>query len=178
MVTAWTAGHSTHRADEFVALLRSHEVQAVADVRRFPGSRRHPHFAREALERLLAEHGIGYHGMPELGGRRTPREDSPNTGWRVAAFRGYADYMDTADFAAAFDALRQLAAGTRVAIMCAEALWWQCHRRLIADALVARGDRVVHIGSSGAAEEHRLIAPATLRAGRLSYAAAQPGLEL
>ena len=147
-------------------------------MRRFPASRRHPHFAREQLEPFLVAHGIAYRWLPELGGRRTPRRDTRNTGWREAGFRGYADYMESAAFQAALNGLRGIAAGTRTAIMCAEALWWQCHRRLIADALLARGDEVRHIQSVDAAPTHALVPPAHLVSGQLSYAAEQPDLPL
>jgi uncharacterized protein (DUF488 family) len=156
-----------------VAVLQAHAIAAVADVRRFPGSRRHPHFGRDQLEPLLGAHGIEYHWLPDLGGRRTPRKDSPNTGWRVSAFRGYADYMDTTPFRDAFSSLDQLSRRVNTAVMCAEALWWQCHRRLIADAFLAQGAQVLHIQSEQAAVPHRLIPPAHVRDGRLSYAAEQ-----
>jgi uncharacterized protein (DUF488 family) len=159
-------------------LLVAHGVQAVADVRRFPASRRHPHFSREQLEPFLGTHEILYKWMPELGGRRSPRSDSANTGWRVAGFRGYADYMETSEFAQAFAELRADAHERRTAIMCAEALWWQCHRRLIADALLASGHEVTHIESETKSSPHRLIAPARIVAGRLTYAAEQPELDI
>lgn len=150
----------------------------MADVRRFPVSRRHPHFSRENLGRLLAPHDIGYQWLPSLGGRRSPRRDSPNSGWRQAGFRGYADYMETAEFAEALAALTSAASERRTAIMCAEALWWQCHRRLIADALLARGYDVRHIQSIDKATYHKLIPPASIRSGQLSYAAEQSDLDL
>ena len=159
-------------------MLQSHDIESVADVRRFPASRRHPHFAREPLDAFLATHGIAYHWMPELGGRRSAKPDSVNTGWRVAAFRGYADYMETPEFRSAFEALVELASHRRTAIMCAESLWWQCHRRLIADAFLARGDSVVHIEGVKKASPHRLVPPAHLINGQLSYAAAQSDLAL
>jgi uncharacterized protein (DUF488 family) len=148
----------------------------VADVRRFPASRRHPHFSREALTARLASDGIDYHWMPALGGRRSARADSLNTGWRVAAFRGYADYMETSEFADALAQLLDVAYARPTAIMCAEALWWQCHRRLIADVLVSLGHVVLHIHAGAEAAPHKLIPPARLREGRLSYAAEQPDL--
>lgn len=142
-------------------------------MRRFPGSRRHPHFSRERLEPLLAARDIGYLWLPELGGRRAPREDSPNTGWRVPAFRGYADYMETPEFEAALARVLDFARERNVAVMCAEALWWQCHRRLIADALVARGHDVLHIQTPGKAPPHVIAPPASIRDAKLSYAASQ-----
>ena len=142
-------------------------------MRRFPGSRRHPHFAREQLDPFLRARGIAYHWMPELGGRRQPKKDSPNTGWRVDAFRGYADYMATPEFRSAFRGLIELSRVHRTAIMCAEALWWQCHRRLISDALLASGAEVLHIQAPDKAPPHALIPPAHLHKGKLSYAADQ-----
>jgi uncharacterized protein (DUF488 family) len=151
-----TIGHSTHTADEFLALLEAYDVNGVADVRKIPRSRRHPHFAAEPLAAFLASHGIEYLHLPGLGGLRRPRPDSPNGGWRHPAFRGYADYMQTREFAVAFDMLVEFAERRRVAIMCAEAKWWQCHRQLIADALVARQLEVRHILSRRAAPSHEL----------------------
>lgn len=159
-------------------MLKSHGIEVVADVRRFPGSRRHPHFAREQLERFLSAHALAYHSLPALGGRRSPKRDSVNTGWRVDGFRGYADYMETTEFKAAFEELHGLASQRRTAVMCAESLWWQCHRRLIADAFLARGDSVMHIEGLNKSSSHRLVPPAHLVSGRLSYAAPQSDLAL
>ena len=159
-------------------MLLAHGIQAVADVRRFPASRRHPHFSREQLEPFLAGHSVAYRWLPALGGRRAPRSDSRNTGWRVAAFRGYADYMETSEFSAALAELLSVAAERRTAIMCAESLWWQCHRRLIADAVLAVGYEVQHIESASRASPHRLIAPARLHDGHLTYVAEEPDLDL
>ena len=159
-------------------MLQAHGIRALADVRRFPGSRRHPHFGREQLEALLRSREVRYVWMPELGGRRRPRKDSPHTGWRVDGFRGYADYMDTDEFRVAFSGLLELAPAQRTAIMCAEQLWWQCHRRLIADALLAHAQEVLHIESTTKASPHRLVPPAHIVRGRLSYAAEQPDLDL
>lgn len=125
---------------------------------------------------MLTSHRIGYAWMPALGGRRTPRKDSANTGWRVAAFRGYADYMETPEFAEALAGLLDAASAKRTAVMCAEALWWQCHRRLIADKLVELGHEVRHILSKDDASLHELIPPATISGGRLTYAAEQTDL--
>jgi uncharacterized protein (DUF488 family) len=157
-VTVWTIGHSTRTADEFEQVLAAHGIRAVADVRRFPGSRRHPHFGRDALAATLPRAGVEYAWMPALGGRRRPRPDSRNLAWRNLAFRGYADYMETAEFAAALDELLVLARRLPTAVMCAELLWWRCHRRLVADALVHRGLTVVHIRD----ETHRDVHSATL----------------
>jgi uncharacterized protein (DUF488 family) len=175
-LTVWTVGHSTRSAGDFIELLQAHRIEAVADVRRFPTSRRHPHFSRDNLEPALAAYGIDYVWLPALGGRRSPSPDSGNTGWRVAAFRGYADYMETPEFAEALAQLVDVGHAKRMAIMCAEALWWQCHRRLIADALLALGHDVVDIQSRDAATPHKLIPPATIRYGQLSYAAEQTDL--
>lgn len=169
-LTLWTIGHSNVPAERFVALLKAHDVALVADVRRFPGSRRHPHFSAGALAASLNACGIGHLPMPELGGRRQPRADSKNTAWRHLAFRGYADYMETTAFADGLARLRTAAAAHRTAIMCAEALWWQCHRGLIADALRAGGDRVLHITSAGV-QEHPFTSAARIVGGRLSYTA-------
>jgi uncharacterized protein (DUF488 family) len=177
-VIIWTIGHSTRALGDFLTLLKEHTIQALADVRRFPGSRRHPHFGAEALAQSLARDQILYVHFPELGGRRTAVKNSPNTAWRNAAFRGYADHMATAEFAAGIDRLIALAAGHRTALMCAEALWWQCHRALIADYLKATGFTVLHIRGPRQAEEHPYTAPAKLINGRLSYAPPDPQLAL
>ncbi len=168
----YTIGHSTRSAAEFLALLLEHGIGLLTDVRRFPASRRHPQFSRQALEESLREHGIDYLHEPDLGGRRAPRPDSPNTAWRVAAFRGYADHMESAEFQAALG--RLIANGTRrpTVILCAEALPWRCHRRLIADALVARGLPVLDVLAPGKVEAHVLNPEARLLPdGRLVYPA-------
>jgi len=148
-------GHSTRSAETFLALLRAHAVQVVVDVRRWPASRRFPHFRREALEELLADAGIGYVWRQDLGGYRSPGPGSPNTAWRVGAFRAYADLMLTADFQMALETVVELAAARPTAMMCAEALPWRCHRQLLADAFTVRGWSVRHILESGCSE-HRL----------------------
>jgi uncharacterized protein (DUF488 family) len=152
----WTVGHSTHTLEEFVALLSAQEITLLCDVRTVPRSKRHPHVSTEALARSLPERGIEYRHLPGLGGWRHARPDSPNTAWRNAAFRGYADYALSAQFADALGELCDLAVSRRTAIMCAEALWWRCHRRLIADRLLAAGWEVCHIGSDGHPSPHRL----------------------
>ena len=169
--TVWTIGHSTRAQDEFMAVLSAHAIGAVADVRRFPGSRRHPHFAREAMEARLPAQGIEYLWLPQLGGRRRPRPDSPNTGWRNEAFRGYADHIDSVEFAEGLAALEALAARRRTAMMCSELLWWRCHRSLVADVLKARGYEVLHVADAGAAKPHPWTAPARMVDGRLDYSA-------
>jgi uncharacterized protein (DUF488 family) len=168
----FTIGHSVRPAAEFVELLQAHDVDGIADVRRFPASRRHPHFSREALAQLLASSGRRYAHFPELGGRRQPSKESRNTAWQNASFRAYADYMETDTFRAGLHALLAFAAAGRAAVMCAEAPWWRCHRQLIADALVARGIEVRHIMSSGTAPVHRLTPFARVDGEHVIY----PGL--
>ena len=167
----WTIGHSTRPLDTFIALLKAHRIELVADVRSFPGSRRHPQYGKDALRDSLLRNGMGYHWMPSLGGRRRPAADSPNIAWRNASFRGYADYMQTGAFEAALDELLQLARRYRTALMCAESLWWRCHRGMIADALLARGVDVEHILGDGPDIRHPGTAPARIVDGRLTYAA-------
>jgi len=215
-VTIFTIGHSTRSLDDFIALLHSHGINRLADIRTVPKSRRHPHFAGDALARSLPAEDVAYRHFPGLGGLRKPKRDSTNTGWRHEGFRGYADYMQTAEFARALEELIDWARGgperaapqldndvmsvqratpqlhedvaraegavptgnvaralqARVAIMCAEALWWRCHRQLVADALVARGIEVRHIASASSAPSHTLTDFARVDAGRVSY----PGL--
>ena len=153
----------------FLELLARYRLQAIADVRRFPGSRRQPQYAQTALHDSLAARGIAYHWIPALGGRRRPRPDSPNTAWRKASFRGYADHMGSAEFAAGLDELLELAAKLRTALMCAEAVWWRCHRALIADVLRVRGIEVVHILEAEHCVVHPYTSAARIVEGRLSY---------
>jgi uncharacterized protein (DUF488 family) len=169
----FTIGHSTHALEAFVVLLERHGVKRVADVRRFPGSRRNPQFVREALAGGLAAYGIGYAHLEALGGRRSVAAGSPNEAWENAAFRGYADHMASAAFAARLAELEARAAAEPTAVMCAEALWWQCHRRLVSDALVARGWAVDHIGPDGELAAHALTPFAAVDAGRVTYPAVQ-----
>lgn len=170
----FTIGHSTRSAGEIVAMLANAGVRYVADVRRFPMSRRHPQFNRDALSGVLDEAGIGYTHLPDLGGRREPRADSTNTGWREAGFRGYADYMETPPFMQALDELMDVARCEPVAIMCAEASWRSCHRGLIADALKLRGWAVIHLVDAERHEPHPWTAPARVTAGRLAYSVPAP----
>jgi uncharacterized protein (DUF488 family) len=167
--TIWTIGHSTRSADELGAVLTAYRIELVADVRRFPGSRRLPQFASAALERELGTLGIAYYWIPALGGRRRGDPDSPNLGWRHAAFRAYADHIATEEFADGLVELLMFARGLRTAVMCAELLWWRCHRRIIADVLTTLGLRVVHIRDEKTSQVHRLAAPAHLVRGRLVY---------
>jgi uncharacterized protein (DUF488 family) len=169
--TIWTIGHSTRPLDEFLGLLGTVQINMVADVRSFPGSRKYPQYGKEALAATLAEHSIGYRWLPALGGRRRSSPDSPNTAWRNASFRGYADYMSTAEFQRGLTELLNLAADTRTAIMCAEAVWWRCHRSMIADALCVRGVEVVHILGAEHTAVHPMTAPARIVGGALTYAA-------
>jgi uncharacterized protein (DUF488 family) len=170
-VTIFTIGHSTRTADELLVLLDAYGVNALTDIRTIPRSRRHPHFSANALAGFLPEHGIRYVHLPALGGLRKPRPDSVNGAWRESGFRGYADYMQTPEFAAAVDSLLVLAARDQVAIMCAEAKWWQCHRRLVADALVARHVEVRHILSLREAPRHELTPFARVAGNQVQYPA-------
>jgi uncharacterized protein (DUF488 family) len=167
--TLWTIGHSTHPIDELLDILGAHRITRIADVRRFPGSRAHPQFNPDALAASLAERGIAFTPMPELGGRRKPRPDTTHTAWRNESFRGYADYMDTPEFAAAAEDLASLARADRVAAMCAKGVWWRCHRSMIADYFKANGWTVLHILGKGEAKEHPYTAVAKIEGGRLTY---------
>lgn len=167
----WTIGHSTRTLSQFLGLLAMNNIEAVADVRRYPGSHRWPHFDSEPLAEALAARGLTYLWLPQLGGRRRAGPDSPNTAWRSPAFRGYADYMATEPFAEGLLALMNLAFGLRTAIMCAEAVWWRCHRGLIADVLRWRSFDVTHILSATSNVIHPYTPAARLVRGRLSYAA-------
>lgn len=167
----WTIGHSTHSLEAFVGILRSHRIEILADVRLLPGSRRHPHFNREVLAASLQKTGIEYVHLPGLGGRRKAKPDSPNTAWRNESFRGYADHMESPEFLRGIDALQALALGQRSAIMCAEAVWWQCHRALISDWLKAHGFEVLHILSENKVEPHPYTSAAQIIDGQLSYRA-------
>jgi uncharacterized protein (DUF488 family) len=177
---AFTVGHSTHPLDAFVALLERHGVQRVADVRQTPRSGRHPQFDRESLAAELPRRGIDYRHLPALGGRRSTSPDSPNGGWEHPAFRGYADYALTGEFAAGLEELCALARERPTAAMCAEGLWWRCHRRLIADRLTALGWTVCHIAPDGGLAAHELPPFAVVQAdGAVVYPPAQgalPGL--
>jgi uncharacterized protein (DUF488 family) len=173
----FTVGHSTHPLPGFVRLLADHGVVQVADVRTYPGSRRFPWFNREELARRLPACGISYVHLSQLGGRRRPAPDSPNGGWRVEGFRGYADYMGGAEFQAGLAELQARARERVTAMMCAEGLWWRCHRRLVSDALTARGWNVLHIGPDGAVTEHELTPFAVVQAGSVTYPPAQASLD-
>ncbi len=172
MTTLYTIGHSNRTFEEFLALLTANEIELLVDVRQYPGSRRLPHFSKDNLAGQLPAHGIRYQHCKALGGRRKANPDSPNTGWRVEGFRAYADYLATAAFHDALDWLMSEAAQQRTAIMCAEAVWWRCHRRLIADALVVRDVTVKHILSEQPPEKHQLTDFAVVEDGELRYPAA------
>ncbi len=167
--TIWTIGHSTRPLQEFLQLVASYRLEAVADVRRFPGSRRQPQYAQAALSDTLAEHCIDYRWLPALGGRRRPLPDSPNTTWRNASFRGYADHIASAEFSTGLDELLAFSIHKRTALMCAESVWWRCHRALIADVLCVRGIEVIHILDARHAVVHPLTSPARIVQGKLSY---------
>ena len=173
-----TVGHSTREPGELEELLRGHGVAFLVDVRAHPGSRRMPHFAGEPLARSLREAGIDYLHVPELGGRRRPRPDSPNGAWQNRQFQGYADHMESQEFQRGLDRVTGAAAERRTCLMCAEAAWWRCHRRLVADALTIRGWRVLHVMESGEPGEHELTEFAVAGAGRLRYPPPQETLGL
>jgi len=168
----WTIGHSTRKIDIFLSLLQENAIKLVADVRMFPGSKRYPQFGREALAKSLGERGIRYEHFPELGGRRKAKPDSKNTAWRNESFRGYADYMETEDFSNGIARLVDLADQSGpTAIMCAEAVWWRCHRSLISDYLKARGIEVIHMLNEKKTEPHLFTSAAAIVNGVLSYKA-------
>lgn len=169
-MSVWTIGHSNLASDALIGVLRDAGIELLIDVRRFPMSRRNRQFNADALAASLAEAGIGYRHQPVLGGRRKPDGDSINLGLRDAGFRGFADYMWTPEFEAALAALLEAAAERRIAMMCAEALPWRCHRSLIADALVARGVEVRHL-VGGKDRKHTLSPHARLQQGRVAYPA-------
>lgn len=166
----WTVGHSNRLMAELIGLLTEQSISVLADVRRFPGSKRQPQFAKDSLESSLRAAGIGYRHFEALGGRRSrSREDSPNTAWRSASFSAYADHMQTAEFQAALAELMVLAASSQTAILCAEVLPWRCHRQLTADALVARGCDVRHILGARSVRPHRLTEFARVVQEQVTY---------
>jgi uncharacterized protein (DUF488 family) len=167
--TVWTIGHSTRPLKTFLALLEYYRIEAVADVRRFPGSRRQPQYAQGPLGSALTEDGLAYHWIAALGGRRRPRLDSPNTAWRNLQFRGYADYIASSEFEEGVHELLEVSGHLRTTMMCAEAVWWRCHRALIADVLCVRGIEVVHIVDETRSMVHPYTSPARIFRGRLSY---------
>lgn len=174
--TLWTIGHSTRAWEDFVALLRENAIACLVDVRRFAGSRRNPQYGPAEMAPALAGEGIDYRPMPAFGGRRKPVAGSPNGAWRVAAFRAYADHMATPEFALAREQLMRRARADRTAVMCAEAVWWRCHRRLLADDFTARGWTVLHIMAPGKLQQHVLNPDARLAGDHLVYPPARKKL--
>lgn len=169
MNTIWTIGHSTRTFDEFLKLLQSFKIKSLVDVRHYPGSRKFPQFNKDSLEKSLPENNIEYTHLIDLGGRRKPNSNSKNDAWRLDSFKGYADYMATEDFKQALNTLKEIAAEKQTAIMCAEAVWWSCHRSLISDILKVDGWEVLHIMSEKKATEHPYTAPARIVDGKLNY---------
>ena len=166
--TIHTIGHSTRTIEGLIALLNAHEIELLVDVRRWPASRRFPHFHREALAKSLAAAGIEYQWRGDLGGFRKPSPDSPNIAWKVGAFRAYADFMLTVEFARIMEQLEKIAGEKRIALMCAEAVSWRCHRQLLADAFLVRGWTVRHILDDGC-HEHKLPPFAKVNGKRVYY---------
>jgi uncharacterized protein (DUF488 family) len=167
----WTIGHSTRMIDEFISLLKENEIKLLADVRAFPSSKRYPQFNKDALAESLKPNGIRYEHFSELGGKRKSKPDSRNTAWRNASFRGYADYMETEQFQKGIEWLLDVAGEVGpTAITCAEAVWWRCHRSLIADYLKARGVEVLHVLGAKKVEPHLYTSAARIVNGELSYA--------
>src|SRR5437667_2962836 len=165
-----TIGHSTWGIDEFISLLEENKIKLLVDVRAWPGSKRYPQFNKEALAESLSTHGIRYEHFPELGGKRKSVPDSRNTAWRNASFRGYADYMETEEFHKGIDRILKVAAETgATAIMCAEAVWWRCHRSLIADYFKSRGLEVMHILGANKVDPHPYTSAARIVDGELRY---------
>ena len=165
----WTIGHSTHSFEEYVAMLKSFDIEVLADIRRFPGSRKFPYFNKDILEKTIPENGIEYVHFEDLGGRRKPLPDSNNNAWRLDAFKGYADYMETEKFKTALRELEKIATKKRVCYMCSEAVWWSCHRSLVSDYLKSEGWDVQHIMGIGKSQEHPYTKPARIENGKLVY---------
>jgi uncharacterized protein (DUF488 family) len=165
----WTIGHSTHSFDELVTILKSFRIEVVADIRRFPGSRKFPQFNNEALEVSLPQNNIQYIHLKNLGGRRKVNPNSKNTAWRHPSFRGYADFMETEEFKEGIEKLEKVAIKKPTAYMCSEAVWWRCHRSMVSDYLKARGWKVIHIMGVAKAEEHPYTQPARIIKGTLTY---------
>jgi uncharacterized protein (DUF488 family) len=169
-LSIFTVGHSNHPLDRFLALFAQHEVEGLVDIRRFPGSRKHPHFHRDNLATALPKAGVEYHWLEELGGRRSKqRDESPNLGLENKGFRNYADYMLTDEFRKGVEKLLEVVRQKQTAIMCAEGLFWQCHRRLVSDFLVANGVTVQHIMPSGELRPHQLTRGAVIEDERVTY---------
>ena len=167
--TVWTIGHSTRAGVDFIRILKAHLIGTLVDVRSFPGSRRYPQFNSSELSEALTTEGIAYHHLPALGGRRLPMPNSRNTAWQNPSFRAYADHMETAEYQEGIEKLHELALKSRTTVMCAEALWWRCHRSLIADYLKASGATVIHLRDERVTEIHPYSTAARIVQGRLSY---------
>lgn len=167
--TIWTIGHSTHDFDDFVAILKSFEIEIVIDVRSLPGSNRYPQYNKESLEITLPENNIEYNHIKGLGGLRKATKNSLNTVWKVASFRNYADYMETSEFKESIIELEKIAVNKRTVIMCAEVLWWRCHRSMISDYLLSRKWNVVHIMGLNKSTEHTYTNQAKIIDGEMSY---------
>lgn len=167
--TIWTIGHSTRSGADFIQILKAHQVGTLVDVRSSPGSRRYPQFNRAELSESLTSEGIIYQHLPALGGRRHPSPNSKNTAWRNASFRAYADHMETTEFREGIEKLHELARKSRTVVMCAEALWWRCHRSLIADYLKALAANVIHISDERHTHVHNYTSAAQVVQGKLSY---------
>jgi uncharacterized protein (DUF488 family) len=165
----FTIGHSTRSIEEFISLLKENNIAVLVDVRNYPGSKRYPHFNKEALERSLPDQGIEYIHSKDLGGRRKPAIESINTRWRNTAFRGYADYMQTKEFEKAIKELEAFAQERPTVYMCSEAVWWSCHRSLISDYLKIRDWKVLHIMNEGKLTEHPYTSAARIINGQLRY---------
>ncbi|HLV42217.1 MAG TPA: DUF488 domain-containing protein [Brumimicrobium sp.] len=167
--TIWTIGHSTRSLEEFVELLKSFNIELLVDIRRFPGSNSYPHFNKDKLEKSMKEHDLEYIHLEDLGGRRKVQPNSQNNAWRLASFQGYADYMETEEFVSELNQLKELATKKSTVIMCAEAVWWSCHRSLVADYLKLEGWNVMHIMGLGKSTEHPYTQPARIEDGKLTY---------
>ena len=165
----WTIGHSTHPLEEFVDWLHGHKIEVLVDIRRYPGSRKYPQFNKESLAESLPKNDICYYHFESLGGRRKAKPDSVNQVWRHPSFRGYADYMQTPEFAGVIEELKDLASQKRTVIMCSEAVWWSCHRSMVSDQLKADGWKVLHIMSPDKTTEHPYTKPAKIEEGKLIY---------
>ena len=170
----WTIGHSTREEKDFLSLLTNYKIEVLADVRRYPHSVKFPQFNHEHLEMILPQVAIEYRSFIDLGGRRNPKKDSVNTAWRLPAFRGYADYMESDAFKSAIEKLEDGAIKNRTAYMCSEAPWWKCHRALVSDFLKVRGWKVNHIMESGKITEHPYTSPARAEQGQLFYDEVSP----
>jgi uncharacterized protein (DUF488 family) len=165
----WTVGHSTHTIERFIDMLKSFDINCVIDIRRYPGSKRYPHFNKDVLQLALQNENIKYMHEVDLGGRRVAKKDSKNTAWRLAAFKGYADYMETDQFRLAIQRLQEIALQQRTVYMCSEAVWWSCHRSLVSDYLKVKGWTVIHIMDISKVQEHPYTSPAKVVQGNLFY---------